>query len=278
MDKIQHKYVDTRGLKFHLAEIGTGDQVVVFLHGFPEIWYSWRCYGLSEIPQEPEKSTFLDLVHDLSAIFDSLAISNIRFLIIIFFSFCFGYLEQAYVIGKHFGALTAYQFTILYPEREPVGRAEADFGHLEVKNVVRNIYILFSKSEITIAEEDKEIMDLVDESHEDLSAYATHYEKSGFRTALQVPYRSLAENFPVSNPIVKTPALFIVGGKDYSLKLPGMEGYITGGGMKEVVPDLEVNILPEGSHFVQEQNPDEVNELIATFLKKIRMIWIPDSV
>ncbi|KAI3983603.1 hypothetical protein MKX01_000615 [Papaver californicum] len=311
MDKIQHKYVDARGLKLHIAEVGTGDNVVVFLHGFPEIWYSWRYqmiavanagyraiapdfrgYGLSEIPQEPEKSTFLDLVYDLAAIFDSLAIS------------------EAFVIGKDFGALTAYQFAILHSERvrgvvtcgvpycppggfellisqlpegfyisrwkEPVGRAEADFGRLEVKNVVRNIYVLFSKSELPIAGEDEEVMDLVDESQplpswfseEDLSAYATLYEKSGFRTALQVPYRSISEGFPITNPIIKTPALLIMGGNDYILKLPGMEGYITSGAVKEHVPNLEVKFLPEGSHFVQEQNPDEVNELISAFLGK----------
>ncbi|RZC83691.1 hypothetical protein C5167_046473 [Papaver somniferum] len=311
MDRIQHKYVDARGLKLHIAEIGTGDNVVVFLHGFPEIWYSWRYqmiavanagyraiapdvrgYGLSEIPQEPEKSTFLDLVHDLAAIFDSLAIS------------------KAFVIGKDFVALTAYQFAILHPERvkgivtcgvpycppggfeqllsilpegfyisrwkEPVGRAEADFGRLEVKNVVRNIYVLFSKSELPISEEDKEVMDIVDESHplpswfteEDLSAYAALYEKSGFRTALQVPYRSISEGFPITDPIINTPALLIMGGKDYFLQLPGMEGYITSGAVKEHVPNLEVKFLPEGSHFVQEQNPDEVNELVTAFLAK----------
>ncbi|KAI3872653.1 hypothetical protein MKX03_010922 [Papaver bracteatum] len=196
MDKIRHQFVHARGLKLHIAEAGTGDNVVVFLHGFPEIWYSWRYqmialasagyraiapdvrgYGLSEIPKEPEKSTFLDLVYDLAAIFDSLAIS------------------KGFVIGKDFGALTAYQFAILHPERvkgvvtcgapylppsefeksfsqlpegfyvsrwrEP-GRAEADFARSQVKTVVRKIYVLFSKSESPIAEADKEVMDLVD--------------------------------------------------------------------------------------------------------------------
>lgn len=78
MEKIQHKFVDVRGLELHVAEIGTGP-VVVFLHGFPEIWYSWqyqmiavanagfraiapdfRSYGLSQQPNEPEKTTFRD--------------------------------------------------------------------------------------------------------------------------------------------------------------------------------------------------------------------------
>lgn len=60
-----------------LREIGAGP-AVVFLHGFPEIWYSWwhqmtavakagfrtnapdfRGYGLSEVPAEPEKRQLL---------------------------------------------------------------------------------------------------------------------------------------------------------------------------------------------------------------------------
>lgn len=80
--------------------------------------------------------------------------------------------------------------------QEP-GRAETDFGRFDAKTVVRNIYILFSKSEIPIAAENQEIMDLVDPStslppwfsEDDLAAYGALYEKSGFLTALQVPYR-----------------------------------------------------------------------------------------
>lgn len=63
--------------------------------------------------------------------------------------------------------------------------------------MVRNIYILFSGTEPPTARDDQEIMDLVDPStplppwfsEEDLAAYASLYEKSGFRFALQVPYR-----------------------------------------------------------------------------------------
>lgn len=80
--------------------------------------------------------------------------------------------------------------------KEP-GRAEADFARLDAKTVIRNIYILFSSSEIPIAPENQEIMDLVQPStplpswfkEEDLAVYGAAYEKSGFQTALQVPYR-----------------------------------------------------------------------------------------
>jgi pimeloyl-ACP methyl ester carboxylesterase len=75
----------------------SGPNVVVFLHGFPEIWYSWRHqiiavagagfraiapdyrgYGLSDPPPEPEKTTFTDLLDDLLAILDALALSKVH--------------------------------------------------------------------------------------------------------------------------------------------------------------------------------------------------------
>ena len=66
-----------------------------------------------------------------------------------------------------------------------------------MKTVVRNIYILFSRSEIPIAHKDQEIMDLVDSSmplppwltDEDLATYATLYETSGLDSPMQVPYK-----------------------------------------------------------------------------------------
>uniref|UniRef100_A0A5B6Z1G4 Putative bifunctional epoxide hydrolase 2-like n=1 Tax=Davidia involucrata TaxID=16924 RepID=A0A5B6Z1G4_DAVIN len=308
MDQIQHKYVQVNGLKLHVAEIGTGTSVVVFLHGFPEIWYTWRYqmitaanagyraiapdfrgYGLSDPPSEPEKTSFSDLLSDLLGILDSLSIPKV------------------FLVGKDFGASPAYHFALFHPERvsgvvtlgvpfmppgpppyqkllpegfyisrwqEP-GRAEADFGRLDAKTVVRNVYILFSKSEIPIAGENQEIMDLVEPStplppwftEEDLAAYGALYDKSGFRTALQVPYRSMHEmSSPIQDPKVEAPALLIMGEKDYVFKFPGMEEYIRCGEVKVFVPNLEITYLPEGSHFVHEQFPDQVNQLILTFL------------
>ncbi|KAF7803489.1 bifunctional epoxide hydrolase 2-like [Senna tora] len=96
-DQIQHRFVNVGRLNLHVAEIGTGQNVVVFLHGFPEIWYSWRHqmiglanegfraiapdyrgYGLSDAPPEPEKATLSDLLTDLLGILDSLGLPKVR--------------------------------------------------------------------------------------------------------------------------------------------------------------------------------------------------------
>ncbi|KAI3740790.1 hypothetical protein L2E82_31264 [Cichorium intybus] len=313
MDQIEHKFLLVNGLKLHVAELGSeSSPAVIFLHGFPEIWYTWRHqmiavanagfrviapdfrgYGLSDSPAEPEKASFDDLINDTASILDSLAISKV------------------FVIAKDFGAMVAYPFALLHPHKvagiitlgvpfmppgafkhhfvlpegfyvrrwqEP-GRAEADFGRLEVKTVVRNIYILFSQSQMQIADENEEIMDLVKPltplpswfTEEDLEIYGALYQKSGFQTALQVPYRSLGTvGSIVQDPKIEVPTMLIIGNEDYAYKVPGMDEYVRSGEVKKYVPNLETVYVPNGSHFVHEQFPDHVNQIILTFLDRIK--------
>ncbi|KAF5185336.1 Epoxide hydrolase [Thalictrum thalictroides] len=323
MDHIQHKFVEIGSLDLHVPELGpirydtdllcvaATAIVIVFLHGFPEIWYSWRHqmvgvanvgyralapdfrgYGLSEVPAEPGKTNFIDLVDDLLGILDHYKI------------------QKVFLVAKDFGSEIAYDFELLHPDRvlgvvtlgvpyvpdalkyklfaqlpegfyvrrwmKP-GRAEADFGRFRVKEVVRRIYILFSRDVIPIAtKENQEIMDIVNYTtplppwftKKDLNAYGKLYERSGFRTPLQIPYRAKPVNLGKIIPRVTVPALHIIGGKDYFYKLPGIKQYIMAGEVKKYVPHLTVTFLSEGTHFIQEQYPKKVNKLIIKFLKK----------
>lgn len=304
----EHSHIPINGLDLHIAQLGKGELgTLVFLHGFPEIWYSWRHqmvavadagyraiapdfrgYGLSGQPADIRSASMADLVAHLLAIIDFLTIPKV------------------FIVAKDFGAKPAYVFALHHPDRvlgvitmgvpyspksftldslpegfyvsrwrEP-GRAEADFGRLDAKTVVRNIYILFSKSEIPIAAEGQEIMDLVDPftplppwfSEEDLAAYGALYENSGFRYPLQVPYRTIHQKIVDGEARVQVPALLIMGEADYVMKFPGMEDYVRSGMVRHFVPDLEIAFVPGGTHFVQEQFPDLVNELILNFLRK----------
>lgn len=67
---------------------------------------------------------------------------------------------------------------------------------------------------------------------------------------------------------IRAPGLLIMGEEDYIMKFPGLEDYIRTGKVKELVPNLDVTFLAQGTHFVQEQLPEEVNHLIISFLNK----------
>jgi len=305
--EIEHTHLPIRGLNIHVAQVGKGELgTVVFLHGFPEIWYSWRhqmlavaaagyraiapdCrgYGLSDQPPEDEEASWEDLVADVLAILDAYSV------------------PKAFLVAKDFGAMPAYEFALQHPDRtcgvvclgipfspapgsfdampegfyvlrwrEP-GRAEADFGRYDVRRVVRTIYVLFAGAEIPTAKEGQEIMDLADLTtplpewftEEDLDAYAKLYEKSGFRYPLQMPYRAI-HKMPIRlDAKFQVPVFMVMGEKDYAFKFPGFEAALRGGAMESFMPDLKIAYIPEGSHFVQEQLPEQVNELLLGFLK-----------
>ena len=42
VDGVTHRTVRARGVDFHVAEAGSGDDVVLCLHGWPQHWYVWR--------------------------------------------------------------------------------------------------------------------------------------------------------------------------------------------------------------------------------------------
>ncbi|CAN1284185.1 Bifunctional epoxide hydrolase 2 [Linum perenne] len=253
MDQIKHKFVEVNGSNLHLAEIGAGDKVVVCLHGFPEIWYSWRHqmialasagfrviapdhrgYGLSDPSLEPEKTKFADLIADLRSILDFLNIPKVA------------------VVAKDFGVLPGYYFALLYPERVlgvvTLGVPFVPPGSIQYhKHLPEGFYFTRWKE-------------------------PGRAEKSGFRTALQVPYRSFDEEYEMESLEVKVPAMLIAGEKDYVLNFPGMEDYIRSGKVKDFVPELATVFLPEGTHFVQEQLPEQVNQLILKFLDT-KIVW-----
>jgi pimeloyl-ACP methyl ester carboxylesterase len=117
MAEITHRFVDTNGIRLHLAEAGTGP-LVVLLHGFPESWYSYRHqlhalaaagyhavapdqrgYGQTDRPAEIGKYTQLHLVGDVIGLLDALGE------------------PRAVVIGHDWGAPVAWNTALLRPDR-----------------------------------------------------------------------------------------------------------------------------------------------------------------
>ena len=40
-DRVEHHWADHDGTKIHYVTLGEG-QPIVFVHGFPDFWYTWR--------------------------------------------------------------------------------------------------------------------------------------------------------------------------------------------------------------------------------------------
>ncbi|KAI9124809.1 hypothetical protein K1719_004136 [Acacia pycnantha] len=89
MEAIKHITVEVNGIKMHVAEKGEGP-VVLFLHGFPELWYTWRHqilslsslgfnavapdlrgFGDTEAPPSVTSYTCFHIVGDIVALIDS---------------------------------------------------------------------------------------------------------------------------------------------------------------------------------------------------------------
>jgi len=90
----QHRFVETNGIRMHYVEQGQGFPIVM-LHGFPELWYSWRYqlpalasagfrpiapdlrgYGDTDKPEGIEDYDIHHLVGDVMGLLDSLGLER----------------------------------------------------------------------------------------------------------------------------------------------------------------------------------------------------------
>jgi pimeloyl-ACP methyl ester carboxylesterase len=114
---VEHRFVESNGLRMHVAEAGAGP-LVVLCHGFPESWYSWRHqlpaladagyravapdmrgYGLTDRPPAIDQYTLFHLVGDVLGVIDALG-------------------EETAVVGGHdWGAVVAWHAALLRPDR-----------------------------------------------------------------------------------------------------------------------------------------------------------------
>ncbi|XP_078148851.1 epoxide hydrolase 2-like [Carex rostrata] len=116
MESIVHRMVKVNGITLHVAEKGEGP-VVLLIHGFPELWYSWRHqilslsgrgyravapdlrgYGLSDCPKKTSDYNLFHVVGDLIALIKSLGV------------------HQVFVVGHDWGAMVAWHLCMIRPD------------------------------------------------------------------------------------------------------------------------------------------------------------------
>jgi pimeloyl-ACP methyl ester carboxylesterase len=112
---IEHRMVETNGVRLHCAVDGSGP-LVVFLHGFPECWYSWRHqlaalapryhvvapdlrgYNESDKPPGVEAYALPELIGDVRGLIEA-----------------FGE-REAVIVGHDWGGAVAWSFAMEHPE------------------------------------------------------------------------------------------------------------------------------------------------------------------
>lgn len=290
-----HSQVALDGITLHVADQGAGSPVVL-LHGFPELWYSWRHqlpalaasgyralapdlrgYGASSAPAEIEAYGLEEVCGDFVALLDHL-----------------GY-EQAVFVGHDWGAAVAWHLALAHAERvkavvgmsvpfaprgaaPPVAMLRRALGEdfyivwfqrpgvaeraLE-KDVRRTLTTRRVWSASWAAEhEDPELPLWLTE--EDLAVYVEVFERTGFSAGLNY-YRNLDRNWErgaeLAGRRIDVPALFITGSRDPVQRFmppESMDGWVT---------DLRGAVCLEGAgHWVQQERPDEVGEALLGFL------------
>jgi pimeloyl-ACP methyl ester carboxylesterase len=117
MPDLIHRFIETNGIRMHIAEQGEGP-LVVLCHGWPESWYSWRHqlkaladagfhavapdmrgYGQTDRPDAIDQYTLLHLVGDMVGLLDALGA------------------RTAVIAGHDWGAPVAWHSALLRPDR-----------------------------------------------------------------------------------------------------------------------------------------------------------------
>jgi pimeloyl-ACP methyl ester carboxylesterase len=107
-------------------------------------------------------------------------------------------------------------------------------------------------------------------SESELAVYVDEFRAAGFRGGLNW-YRNFDRNWALMeglDPVVRVPALFIVGDRD--LVIAGMDQEMLEKRMRPLVPDLHPIVWLEGAgHWIQQERSTECNQALLEFLAQL---------
>ncbi|KAG5559877.1 hypothetical protein RHGRI_003237 [Rhododendron griersonianum] len=295
METIEHKTITANGMKIHIAEKGQGP-LVLFLHGFPELWYSWRHQILYMAAQgyravAPDLRGYGDTtgapVHDCTK-FTSLHVG--------------AFMAWSLCLYRPDRVKALVNLSVHFMPRDPVmkpiamfrglfgddhymcrfqvpGDIEAEFAQIGARDVVKK-FLTYRDPGTFYFPKGKGFGSFPDTpdilpswlSEEDVDYYTNKFEKNGFTGGINY-YRAFDLNWELTGPWtgtqVKVPTKFIVGDLDLVYNIPGVKEYVQGGGFKKYVPLLDEVVVMEGvAHFLNQEKPDEINQYILEYIKK----------
>lgn len=273
-------YVEANGLRFHYVAAGAGP-LVLLLHGFPEFWYSWRHqlpalatehrvvaldlrgYNLTQKPESGyDVATLTD---DIRAVIEALGE------------------RQADVVGHDWGGGLAWIFGIRAPDylrrlvvvnaphpaallremRSPGQlRRSWYFGFFQVPQVPEEVLTRDNYSAIArgFRAADRQHAWLSDE---DIRRFVAAIARPGALTAAINYYRNLRNDLITIAPlrVITAPTLLLWGELD-----PFLSPTLTNG-LDPWVRDLTVQRFSTAGHWLNQQEPAQVNEALLAFLR-----------
>ncbi|PZD71786.1 Soluble epoxide hydrolase [Acaryochloris thomasi RCC1774] len=278
---LEHRFIVSNGVKLHYVTQGKGP-LMLMLHGFPECWYSWRHqipafaqeykvvaldlrgYNESEKPADVNAYRMPELIKDVRDVIEGL-----------------GY-DDCILVGHDWGGFIAWCFAYAHPEMlqklivmnlpHPAKFAEALRNN--PRQMLRSWYISFFQvpmlPELMLRANDYDAIasafaDRATNKNaftpEDLAVFKDAAARRGALTAMINYYRSNTRTFTSQDwDVLEVPTLLLWGEDDFAL------GKELTYGTEAYVRDLQLHYLSHCSHWIQQEQPDLVNQYMRGFL------------
>ena len=282
-----HDRIHTNGINLHYVTQGEGE-LILFLHGFPEFWYSWRHqipefakdhkavaidlrgYNDSNKPAAKDAYKMSEFVADVKGVIEGL-----------------GY-DRCTLVGHDWGGAIAWNFAYAYPNLldkliilnlpHPAKFAE---GLRTPQQLLKSWYIFLFQipalPEFLIQLGDYRALEsaflgmAVKKSaftQADIDQYKNAIAKRGALTSTINYYRNALQSGIVEKnwSVLDVPTLMIWGEEDTAL------GKELTYGTEQYVRDFQIRYIPNCSHWVQQEQPELVNQYIREFIGKERVV------
>ncbi len=279
----QHREIITNGIRMHYVTRGEGP-LIVLLHGFPEFWYSWRhqipflaehgytvvapdLRGYNDTAKPRKGYDIPTLLRDIEGLIKGLG------------------RQKAVIVGHDWGGVLAWAFAINYPEMTErlivmnAPHPAAMMREMRTLKQLRKSWYVFAFQIPWLPEymlgrnHANEIGRMlrgaaVQKSafpYEETAKYQDAISKPGAIKAALSYYRQLfwrlSFSFKSYEIRIDVPTLLIWGEQDIAL------GIELTTGLERWVNDIEIKRIPDSGHWVQQEQPDKVNQYMLEFLQ-----------
>ena len=279
VDRLEHKYVDNQGVKIHYVKAGKGP-LVVFVHGFPDYWYSWRHqiqglqdestvvaldtrgYNLSDKPQAEEQYDMSLLVSDVLAVIKNEGAS------------------KATLVGHDWGGAICWSTAMAHPQIVEQ-LVIVNLPHMSC--LVRELMAEDSKqhraSQYARAFQEKESHKFLNatilssivptQTEQDRILYKEAFEKSSINGLMNYYRRNYPrEPYQIPQvPKIQMPVLQFHGLADKALLAPALNGT-----WEHLAKDWTLVTLPGVDHWAHVQQAEKVTQTMRWWLRMQRQI------